>query len=67
MKKLLPTFLFYALSFLIIFILDKLSPGAHDGGLGLGAIALVVFIVILLIMIFLNIYKVLRWRNYTFS
>jgi hypothetical protein len=41
MKKLLPTFLFYALSFLIIFILNKLSPGAHDGGLGFGAIALI--------------------------
>jgi hypothetical protein len=32
---------FYVVAFVIIFILDKVSPGAPDGGPGLGAQALI--------------------------
>ena len=32
---------FYVIAFAIVFILDKISPGAPDGGPGLGAQALI--------------------------
>ena len=49
-------FLYSALA-LTIYILDMISPGAHDGGLGLGGLALLLVPLLLLIITCVNIYK----------
>jgi hypothetical protein len=57
MNKYLSTLIFYAVSFLIIFLLNKLSPNAQDGGLGLGSLAIILFFLLLIVLIGVNIYR----------
>ncbi len=57
MNKYLSTLIFYAVSFLTIFLLTKLSPDAHDGGLGFGSLAIILLLLILIALIGVNIYR----------
>jgi hypothetical protein len=57
MNKYLSTLIFYTASFLIIFLLNTISPNAHDGGLGLGSIAILLLTLVLIVLIGVNIYR----------
>lgn len=57
MNKYSSTLVFYLASIAIIFLLNKISPNAHDGGLGLGTIAVLLFGLILIALIGISIYK----------
>lgn len=57
MKKYLHTLIFYTVSFLVIFLLNTLSPNAHDGGLGFGSIAIILLALTVIVLIGLNIYR----------
>jgi hypothetical protein len=57
MNKYLSTLIFYSVSFLIIFLLNKLSPNAQDGGLGFGGLAIILLSFVLLVLIGVNIYR----------
>lgn len=57
MNKYLVTLLFYAGAFLIIFVLNKFSPNAQDGGLGFGSLAIMLLVLVLIVLIGVNIYR----------
>jgi hypothetical protein len=55
-NKILLALIFYGIAFLVIFLLNKLSPNAHDGGLGFGGMAVLLLPLIGLVLMGLNIY-----------
>jgi uncharacterized membrane protein len=57
MNKYTSTLVFYLASIAIIFLLNKISPNAHDGGLGFGTVAILLFGLILIALIGVTIYK----------
>lgn len=57
MNKYFGTVIFYGVSALTIFLLNKMDPSAQDGGPGLGGIAVILFVVILTGLLIFNIYK----------
>ena len=57
MNKYLATLIFYIASFIIIYVLNWLSPGAHDGGLGLGSLAIILLVFVIVVLIGINIYR----------
>lgn len=57
MNKYIATLIFYIVSFVVIYVLNLLSPGAHDGGLGFGGLALILFVLIVIVLIGISIYK----------
>jgi hypothetical protein len=57
MNKYLRTLLFYVISFAVIFILNMISPTAHDGGLGLGGLAAILLTVTVLVLVIVNVYR----------
>ncbi len=57
MNKYLLTLIFYTVAFIVIYVLNKLSPNAHDGGLGFGSMAIVLLALILVVLVGLNIYR----------
>ena len=57
MNKYLSTLIFYISAAGIIFILNKISPNQQDGGLGFGALAILVFTIIVIGLFLFNIYK----------
>jgi len=57
MNKYIVTLIFYLISFVIIFVLTKVSPNAQDGGLGWGGFAMMLLGLILVILIGINTYK----------
>ncbi len=64
--SILSTIAFYLIAFLIIFVLTKISPNAHDGGPGLGGIALMVLPLISLVLAGLNCYWGFKIEQYYF-
>lgn len=65
-KNILFAFAFYGIAFLLIFILSKLSPNAHDGGPGLGGLAMLLLPLISMVLIGLNIYWGITLEKYYF-
>ncbi|MBX3240638.1 MAG: hypothetical protein KIT80_00630 [Chitinophagaceae bacterium] len=57
MNKYLALLLFYSIGALVIFILNKISPPAHDGGPGFGTLAFLLFCIIIILLIIYNTYK----------
>lgn len=57
MNKYLAVLVFYGISILVIFILSKLSPTAHDGGPGFGDLAFLSFSLVVVALFIFNVYK----------
>lgn len=57
MNKYLATLLFYIVAIVIVIVLSKLSPNAHDGGPGLGSLAIVVLALIIIVLFAINLYR----------
>jgi len=57
MNKYIKTLVFYIVSFAVIYLLNYLSPGAHDGGLGFGGLALILLVLVITVLIGISIYK----------
>ncbi len=57
MNKYLLTFIFYITSIGIILLLNIISPNAHDGGLGLASLAIILMLVVVFGLVVVNIYK----------
>lgn len=57
MNKYLVTLIFYIAAFVIIYVLNKFSPNAQDGGLGFGSMAIMLLVLVLIVLIGINIYK----------
>lgn len=51
------------ISFVLIFVLTKISPNAQDGGLGFGALAMLLLGLIMVILIGINVYKGIKVDN----
>lgn len=45
------------ISFVLIYVLTKISPNAQDGGLGFGGLAVLLLGLIMVILIGINVYK----------
>ncbi len=60
LNKYIATLVFYIVSFAVIYLLNWLSPGAHDGGLGLGGLALILFVLVVISLIGISIYKAIK-------
>lgn len=63
MSKYIATLIFYVISFLIIYGLNKVIPGAHDGGPGFGGLAIMVLAIVVVVLIGINIYRGFRTDN----
>ncbi|MEO6301830.1 MAG: hypothetical protein ABIP51_01540 [Bacteroidia bacterium] len=57
MNKYIATLIFYIASFIIVYILNWLSPGAQDGGLGLGSLAVILLVFVIIALMIISIYK----------
>ncbi|MBL7921493.1 MAG: hypothetical protein JNJ40_14335 [Bacteroidia bacterium] len=57
MNKYIKALIFYVAAFIVIYVLDLLSPGAHDGGLGLGGLAIILLVFVIMALICIHIYK----------
>ncbi len=57
MNKYIATLIFYIVSFVVIYVLNWLSPGQHDGGLGFGSIALILLVFVIIALMIISIYK----------
>ena len=57
MKKYIVTLAFYAISFIVIYAMNNLSPGQQDGGPGLASLAIILVVIAALILAGVNVYK----------
>jgi hypothetical protein len=57
MNKYLTTLTFYVVSCVIIYVLNMISPGQQDGGLGFGGVATMLLVLVVLVLTVINIYK----------
>ncbi|MBA2611297.1 MAG: hypothetical protein H0U95_04945 [Bacteroidetes bacterium] len=57
MNKYIATLIFYIASFIIIYVLNLLSPGAQDGGWGLGSVAVILLVFVIVALIGISSYK----------
>ena len=57
MNKYLRLLIFYVLAAIIIYVLELLSPGAHDGGLGLGGLAVLLLVLTIVVLLIISLYK----------
>jgi hypothetical protein len=57
MNKYIAALIFYAVAFAVIYILNKVSPNAHDGGPGWAGIATLLLGLIMVVLIGINLYK----------
>ncbi len=57
MRKYITTLIFYVVAFAVVYVLNWLSPGAHDGGIGLGGLALILLVFVIIALIGVSIYK----------
>ena len=57
MRKYITTLIFYVVAFAVVYVLNWLSPGAHDGGIGFGGLALILLVFASIALIGISIYK----------
>lgn len=60
MKQYLPTIAFYILGLAVVYILNLVSPGQHDGGPGFGALALVILVLTSVVLALINLFRGIR-------
>ena len=66
MSKYIFIAVFYILSGVIIRVMNVKFPGAHDSGIGLGLLAVILFKVAVLVFIIMNIYKYVHSKDNSF-
>ena len=60
MNKYFATFVFYGLSALVIFLLNRIEVPAQDGGPGWTGIAVLLFVFVVAILLIFNVYKAFK-------
>lgn len=63
MNKYIFIILFYFLSGIIIRVMNLKFPGAHDSGIGLGMLAVVLFKIAVLVFAIISIYKYVHTKD----
>ncbi len=64
MKKYLHTTLYYLVGIVVIYLVNMVSPNQHDGGLGLGSLLLILFVLASIILLLINMFKGFKNNEY---
>ena len=60
MNKFKATAVFYVIALVVVFGLNKLSPGQQDGGLGFGGLSIILLVIMVFALLCFNLYKAIR-------